>query len=67
MTVKEWYTTYNFAIMQKSNENIALYKDFIFKLREETGLTKKEIGNCFCNRVAAYKYAEKYLKKSGQI
>lgn len=53
--------------MQKTNESIALYKDFIFKLREETGLTKKEIGNCFCNRVAAYKYAEKYLKKSGQI
>lgn len=67
MNVKEWYTTYNFATMQKSNENIALYRQFITKLREETGLSKNDIGNCFCNRVAAYKYAEKYLKKSGQI
>jgi large subunit ribosomal protein L17 len=52
MTVKEWYTTYNFAIMQKSNENIALYKDFIFKLREETGLTKKEIVSKMLDEVA---------------
>lgn len=67
MTIKEWYTTYNFATMQKTNESIALYKQFITKLREETGLSKNDIGNCFCNRVSAYKYAEKYLKKSGQI
>lgn len=67
MTVKEWYMTYNFATMQKSNENIALYRQFIIKLREETGLGKNDIGDCFCNRVSAYKHAEKYLKKSGQI
>ena len=65
MTVKEWYTTYNFPSLKETKDNLALHIQFVEQLKLETGI--KDIRSCFCARSSNYRQSEKYLKKTGQI